>query len=62
MAIEVTVRDLEDPSAEPSTVTIENDYVLITHGTCDKTSVQAYPTTKTHVVTIKGVGAAGGFR
>lgn len=52
MAIEVTVRDTE--SGETETATIENDYIVITAGTCWISSTQDYPTKGTRVLTIKG--------
>lgn len=54
MSIEVTVRDTE--SGESSTATIENDYVIVTAGTCTA-DIQAYPTTGTHIITVKGRSA-----
>lgn len=51
MSIEVTVRDTE--SGESQTATIANDYILVTAGSCTA-DVQAYPSTGTHVITVKG--------
>lgn len=51
--IEITVRDLETGEAE--TEVIENDYFLVTAGSCRVTSTQLYPKSGTHVLTIKGV-------
>jgi hypothetical protein len=53
MSIQVTVTDTE--SGDTETQTIENDYVLVTAGTCTA-AVQAYGT-GTHVITVKGRSA-----
>lgn len=52
MAIEVTVRDTE--TGQSSTATIENDYIVITAGTCEVTTFQDYPKSGTTQLTIKG--------
>jgi hypothetical protein len=52
MSIRVTVVDTE--SDDTSTATIENDYILVTSGTCHLTNIQAYPAAGTVVLTIKG--------
>lgn len=52
MAIEVTVRDTE--TGETNTATIENNYVLITAGTCYRSHISAYAN-GTNVVTVKGI-------
>ena len=51
MSIEVTVRDTE--TGESTTATIENDYIIVTAGTCEVASTQAHAN-GTHVLTIKG--------
>lgn len=48
MPIEVT--------GKSETHTIENDYILVTAGTCRRVGVQMYPKTGTHVITVKNVG------
>ncbi|OJY47626.1 hypothetical protein [Pseudonocardia sp. 73-21] len=52
MSTEVTCRDTE--SGESQTVVIENDYVLITDGTCYRASVQANVASGTHTLVVKG--------
>lgn len=52
--VRITVEDLETGETE-STVLDDDNYVLITAGACRRTSVQAYPKSGTHVITIKGV-------
>lgn len=55
--IRVTATDLDDP-AESGSRDIRNDYVLITAGSCEVTSVQVFNKadgTSTHQVTIKGI-------
>lgn len=55
--IRVTATDLDDPAESGSRV-IHNDYVLITAGGCEVSSVQVFNKadgTQTHQVTIKGV-------
>lgn len=54
MSIEVTVRDTE--TGESETAVIDNDYILITAGTCWLAGVQDYPTKGTRVLTVKGRG------
>lgn len=54
MSIEVTVRDTE--TGESETATIENDYVIITAGSCWVDGIQDYPTRGTRVLTVKGRG------
>lgn len=51
--IEITVRDLE--TGEVETKVIENDYALVTAGTCHLAHTQLYPKSGTHVLTLKGV-------
>lgn len=50
--IRVTVLDTE--SGETNTEEIENDYVLVTAGTCHLAHTNIYPTKGTVVLTIKG--------
>jgi hypothetical protein len=57
MTIRVTVEDTEAGTSETCEVP-ENDYFLITTGTCHEDGVQVYPTRGTHVITIKGRGGA----
>lgn len=52
MPTEVTARDTE--TGESQTITIENDYVVITDGTCHRASVQANVGTGTHTLVVKG--------
>jgi hypothetical protein len=52
MAIRVTVLDTE--SGDTSTAEIENNYIVVTAGTCEVTGRQVYPAKGTHVLTIKG--------
>lgn len=52
--IKVTVEDLE--TGETESAVIWDDYLLITAGSCHRTSVQSYPKSGTHVVTVKGIG------
>lgn len=54
MTIRVTVLDTE--SGETSTEEIEDNYILVTAGSCYRDGVQVYPKTGTHVVTVKGIG------
>lgn len=49
----VTCEDIA--TGEFESRTIENDYVLVTDGTCYEASIQAYRN-GTHVITIKGRG------
>jgi len=51
MSIEVTVHDTE--TGRSDTTTLENNYLLVTEGTCEMTHLQAYAN-GTHVITIKG--------
>ncbi len=51
MATEVTARDTD--TGESQTVTITDDYVLITDGSCERSGVQAHGN-GTHVITVKG--------
>lgn len=50
--IEVTVKDLLTGDTE--TKVIQDDYVIITAGSCFISGVQDYPTKGTAVLTIKG--------
>lgn len=52
MAIQVTVLDTE--SGDTETAQIENDYIIVTAGTCEVAHVNTYPTKGTHVLTVKG--------
>lgn len=51
VSIEVTVRDTE--TGESETGVIDNDYILVTAGTCYQAHVNAHAN-GTHVITIKG--------
>lgn len=51
MALEVIARDTE--TGETQTVTIEDDYVMFTHGSCYRSYLNAF-STGTHQVTVKG--------
>jgi len=51
MSIEVTVRDTQ--TGETETMTIENDYVIVTAGSCYVATTQVYGTGTTSL-TIKG--------
>lgn len=53
MSIRVTVLDTE--SGETNTEEVENDYVLVTAGTCHLEHTNVYPTKGTVVLTIKGI-------
>ena len=53
---EVTARDID--SGEQQTVTIKDDYNLITDGDCVVANVMTYPKSGTHVITVKNVGGA----
>lgn len=50
MSIEVTVRDTE--TGDTDTATIENNYIVITAGTCEVTNTQVYGNGTT-VITVK---------
>lgn len=52
MSIEVTVRDTETGDTE--TATIDNDYIIVTAGTCVVAHISDYPVKGTRVITIKG--------
>lgn len=56
MAIEVTVRDTE--TGESQTRTIEDDYVLVTAGTCHRSHVAVHGN-GTHMITVKGCKGGG---
>lgn len=49
--IEVTVKDLDEGSEQ--SVVIKDDYVLITAGRCYLEHTQAFPSTGTHILTVK---------
>lgn len=51
MTIRVTVEDTE--SGETSSSELENNYVVITGGSCEVANTQVYPTKGIHVITIK---------
>ncbi|MFJ9387754.1 hypothetical protein ACIRON_02970 [Nocardioides sp. NPDC101246] len=53
MSIRVTVHDTETDDRE--VMTIENDYVIVTAGTCVVTNTQTYAN-GTHVLTVKVEG------
>ena len=52
--IRVTAVDLE--SGEEETQEIENDYVLTVAGSCYVSHITSFPTTGTHVITIRREG------
>ena len=54
--VRVTVEDLA--TGETKSAVICNDYVLVTVGTCYQASIQTWPKTGTHAITIKGVRGA----
>ncbi len=54
MVIRVTVEDTEAGTSEILVIAL-NDYFLCCTGTCYEDSVQAYPSSGTHVITLKGV-------
>lgn len=51
--IRVTVEDLDDPTHEPEVAEFDNDYLLITAGSCYEHSTQLHGN-GTHVITVKG--------
>lgn len=51
--IRVTVTDLA--TGKSQSTEIIDDYVLVTAGTCGVSSLQKYPSTGTHSITVKGV-------
>lgn len=51
--VRVTVTDLA--TGETETHELWNDYVLVAAGSCELTNTQLYPTSGTHVLTVKGV-------
>lgn len=53
MTLQVIITDVETSESGECTVA-EGDYVVICAAPCYLDGVQAYPTTGTHVVTIKG--------
>lgn len=53
MTLTVTVRDNETGETETKEV-LDNDYLLICTGSCYEDSLQVYPKSGTHVITIKG--------
>jgi hypothetical protein len=50
--IRVTVTDLA--TGESHSRVVNNDYVIVTAGTCHVASIQDYPTKGTQVLTVKG--------
>lgn len=58
VTITVTVTVVETGETQTRTVP-ENDYFLLCTGTCYEASVQAYPKSGTHVITIKGYDGRG---
>ena len=52
--IKVTVYD-PDTGEELASETITNDYVIVCAGTAHVAHTQAYATTGTHVLTVKGI-------
>ena len=55
--IRITIVDLA--TGEMETTVIWDDYLLICAGSCHRTSLNAYPTTGTHMMTVKGVRTRG---
>jgi hypothetical protein len=53
MTLRVTVTDVETGDTDTAEVP-EGDYLLICHEPCHLTYTSVYPTTGTHVLTIKG--------
>lgn len=53
MSLHVTVRDEQTGETEETRVA-DGDYLLLTVGGCHVGPIQTYPTTGTHVITIKG--------
>lgn len=53
MTITVTVTDSATGESETREMP-ENDYFLLCTGACHEASIQVYPKTGTHVLTIKG--------
>lgn len=53
MTLSVTVIDHETGDTDSKTV-IDNDYIIITNGTCYVSNIQVYPKAGTHVITVKG--------
>ncbi len=51
--IKMTVEDL-DGDQGPGVAMIEDDYILVCAGSCYLDNTQAYPSSGTHVLTIKG--------
>lgn len=52
----VTAQGVDDPADTESRV-IKDDYNLVTDGDCYVANVQVYPESRTHVITVKNVGA-----
>ena len=48
-----------DAEGNHDQVTITNDYVLITEGTCHVSSMVDYPKSGTRQLTVKGLGGRG---
>lgn len=53
MTLHVTITNVETGDTETTEVP-EGDYLLICHDPCRLHHVQKYPSTRTHVLTIKG--------
>ena len=53
VTLKVTVLDEQTSQTETGHVA-DGDYVLITAAPCYRDSVQVYPTSGTHVITVKG--------
>lgn len=53
MTLRIIVTDIDTGESDTAEIA-EGDYLLITHKPCYEASVQTYPTTGTHVLTIKG--------
>lgn len=54
MSITVTVRD--NDTGETEEQTIEDDYIVVTHGKVNLANAQVYPSTGTVVLTLKRSG------
>jgi hypothetical protein len=53
VTLTITVKDNETGETETREVP-DNEYLLITTGSCYEAGVQVYPKSGTHVITIKG--------
>jgi hypothetical protein len=51
--VRIVITDLATGKSETQDVA-DNDYVILTTGSCHVSHTQAYPTKGTHVLTVKG--------